>query len=211
MKAKKLIVVPLLAILLVSTFACGGTNETVVAVDSDGDGWTDVQEQNAGTDPYSVDTDGDGYWDMQDPNPLDSNIPPGEPTPLSSPTPTRTPKNYDDAAFTSWAIETMDVLSVDAEMLTYAFEVADLGLISMWADVRWLDADNALDEIGRYDVSGELLPFKIEFTLYLQDAKEASHYTQRWVETGANSDLNMINYYQDSAIMHIEQAADLLP
>ncbi|RZN33845.1 MAG: hypothetical protein EFT35_10115 [Methanophagales archaeon ANME-1-THS] len=38
--------------------------------DSDGDGWTDVQERRAGTDPYNVDTDGDGAWDPNDPNPI---------------------------------------------------------------------------------------------------------------------------------------------
>ncbi len=43
--------------------------------DSDGDGWTDVQEQQAGTNPYNKDTDGDGYWDSNDANPLDKNIP----------------------------------------------------------------------------------------------------------------------------------------
>lgn len=43
--------------------------------DSDGDGWTDVQEQKAGTNPYNKDTDGDGYWDSKDENPLDKNIP----------------------------------------------------------------------------------------------------------------------------------------
>lgn len=43
--------------------------------DSDGDGWTDQQEMNAGTDPYNKDTDGDGYWDPKDDNPLDPDIP----------------------------------------------------------------------------------------------------------------------------------------
>ncbi|MFQ5842604.1 MAG: hypothetical protein ACE5I8_09225 [Thermodesulfobacteriota bacterium] len=39
-------------------------------VDSDGDGWTDEEEERAGTDPNNKDTDGDGIWDPQDPNPL---------------------------------------------------------------------------------------------------------------------------------------------
>ena len=47
----------------------------VEAQDSDGDGWTDQQEINAGTDPYNKDTDGDGYWDPNDGNPLDPDIP----------------------------------------------------------------------------------------------------------------------------------------
>jgi hypothetical protein len=44
-------------------------------VDSDGDGWTDSQEINSGTDPEDKDTDDDGFWDPNDPNPLDPNVP----------------------------------------------------------------------------------------------------------------------------------------
>lgn len=80
MKATKLIVFALLAILLLSaTIACG--DGEVTTTDSDGDGWTDAQEQSAGADPYNPDTDGDGYWDSQDLNPLDPNIPTTQPTP----------------------------------------------------------------------------------------------------------------------------------
>lgn len=50
---------------------CIQSNQT----DSDTDGWTDVQEQKVGTNPYNKDTDGDGYWDSTDDNPLDKNIP----------------------------------------------------------------------------------------------------------------------------------------
>jgi hypothetical protein len=44
-------------------------------LDSDGDGWTDIQERAAGTDPFNVDTDIDGIWDPYDENPLDPSIP----------------------------------------------------------------------------------------------------------------------------------------
>jgi hypothetical protein len=47
----------------------GGCPKPVVE-DSDGDGWTDEQEQRAGTNPYDIDTDGDDIWDPKDPNPL---------------------------------------------------------------------------------------------------------------------------------------------
>lgn len=70
-------------------------------VDSDGDGWSDEQELNAGTDSENKDTDGDGYWDPLDENPLDPDIPvlretpaPVEtvvPTPPVTPTPTLAP------------------------------------------------------------------------------------------------------------------------
>lgn len=55
-------------------------------VDSDGDGWNDEQELNAGTDPENKDTDGDGYWDPLDENPLDPDIP----VPRTTPTPVET-------------------------------------------------------------------------------------------------------------------------
>ena len=50
------------------------------AVDTDGDGWNDAQEEIAGTDPGMVDTDGDGYWDPHDANPLDPAIKGSEPS-----------------------------------------------------------------------------------------------------------------------------------
>jgi hypothetical protein len=48
----------------------GCPEEPEEETDSDGDGWSDEQEQRAGTNPYNVDTDGDDIWDPQDPSPL---------------------------------------------------------------------------------------------------------------------------------------------
>ncbi len=77
-----LIVVPLMPL------GCGD----VEAIDSDGDGWSDVQEEKAGTNPYKADTDGDGYRDPKDDNPLDPNIPSViQPTPKPPPIPTPMP------------------------------------------------------------------------------------------------------------------------
>jgi hypothetical protein len=47
------------------------TTSPPVAVDSDGDGWTDDYEEKAGTNPYIMDTDNDGLIDSEDPNPLE--------------------------------------------------------------------------------------------------------------------------------------------
>jgi len=42
--------------------------------DSDLDGWTDVEEQEAGTSPFDSDTDDDGIKDPEDPTPLHPGI-----------------------------------------------------------------------------------------------------------------------------------------
>lgn len=45
-----------------------------VEVDSDNDGWTDLEEMRAGTDPNNADTDDDGQEDRCDVNPLDPDV-----------------------------------------------------------------------------------------------------------------------------------------
>jgi hypothetical protein len=66
---KKMVWIILPALLFI---LLGGTS--CEPIDSDGDGWSDVQEMTAATDPNNVDTDNDGYWDPHDPNPLDAEI-----------------------------------------------------------------------------------------------------------------------------------------
>jgi hypothetical protein len=47
-----------------------GIGQTEDSNDADGDGWTDAEEEVAGTDPLESDTDHDGISDPIDPNPL---------------------------------------------------------------------------------------------------------------------------------------------
>ncbi|KYK37984.1 MAG: hypothetical protein AYK18_08675 [Theionarchaea archaeon DG-70] len=54
---------------------CPDLAEDVKVEDSDGDGWSDEQEQRAGTDPHNVDSDGDDIWDPKDSNPLKAEEP----------------------------------------------------------------------------------------------------------------------------------------
>ena len=79
--------------LLLGTSSCVSFEDLDLSEDSDGDGWSDVQEEVAGTDSDNVDTDNDGYWDPLDPNPLDPDIPGSDwlTEPASSPTTTPAP------------------------------------------------------------------------------------------------------------------------
>ncbi len=91
---QKCISTVLLTIFLLSSMSsCVVPEESSEIMDSDGDGWSNGQEQIAGTNPKKVDTDDDGYWDPHDPNPLDANIPTdnGLPKPPDSPSTTEAP------------------------------------------------------------------------------------------------------------------------
>lgn len=95
---KNLSIMFILTLVLLLTIGLGITGcqdgEVAPTLDSDSDGWSDDQEEKAGSDPFNVDTDGDGYWDPLDPNPLDSTIPVAPtqtPEPTLIPTPTISP------------------------------------------------------------------------------------------------------------------------
>lgn len=96
--------IPLIVIVLISVLGLGCVDEKtrVQAQDIDGDGWTDQQEINAGTDPCNKDTDGDGYWDPKDENPLDPDIPAKQT--VSTPAPTHVPTTSTPVPETTSAI-----------------------------------------------------------------------------------------------------------
>lgn len=72
---KILLVLVITICFLLAVSSCQDLEQFDFTTDSDGDGWTDAQENAAGTDPEKVDTDGDEYWDPLDPNPLNPGIP----------------------------------------------------------------------------------------------------------------------------------------
>lgn len=109
MKLKDIAMVVMIASLLL---ASGCIWQEKKVVDTDGDGWSDEQEQIAGTDPNNKDTDGDGYWDPLDGNPLDPEIPVPRvtPTPLETVVPTtgHTPTTEPTRTPTNAAISTLN-------------------------------------------------------------------------------------------------------
>jgi len=75
-KRESVIFVCALSIVTLVLSGCNSLgNGFAEVIDTDGDGWSDLQEERAGTNPNEPDTDGDGYWDPKDANPLDPNIP----------------------------------------------------------------------------------------------------------------------------------------
>lgn len=75
MKKIEIAVVGILCILIGIALAgyinhSGETSEKSIQKDSDIDGWSDVQEREAQTNPFDVDTDHDGIWDPEDTDPL---------------------------------------------------------------------------------------------------------------------------------------------
>ncbi|MHC1598747.1 MAG: hypothetical protein ACXQS3_04195 [Candidatus Methanofastidiosia archaeon] len=95
-------------------------------VDSDGDGWTDIEESLAGTDPNNKDTDGDGIWDPVDPNPLvpQTTAPPSTTSaPTTTPAPTTAPPSTTSAPTTTPAPTTAPPPNFPSlENFTYGFE-----------------------------------------------------------------------------------------
>jgi len=122
----------IVAIIAVVVFTGCVEEETQARVqDTDGDGLTNQQEMNAGTDPYNKDTDGDGYWDSKDENPLEQNIPIKQTpalTPSLSITPVPTPQiNEEEDLVKQWlqmhGVDTDP--SEDAGMVLYLMHVLE--------------------------------------------------------------------------------------
>lgn len=132
---------------VISSVGCGGEGATTATptapLDSDGDGWTDAQEQIAGTNPYKVDTDADGHWDPHDTNPLDPRIP----EPLVMPTPEPIPAP--GALYLNlgqWAESSKEVVTVSSANRT-SFYMSDV-LIQAPALMVFVIVDVTVTNVG---------------------------------------------------------------
>ncbi len=142
MKRKVLWVALIGFITLLLAISCAPVfpEEDVSTVDSDGDGWTDVQEDIAGTDPHTVDTDDDGYWDPHDPNPLDPNIPIDEDQTETTPEQT--------AASTPIPAKTPIAPANSAASLTFTPEAAEQELHEVQEAVEFMMRNNKLTRLA---------------------------------------------------------------
>lgn len=178
MRKLAITLIPFLVLaLLIGAIGCGEeeitstpTTTSTPVLDSDGDGWTDAQEQSVGTNPYSVDSDGDGYWDPQDPNPLDSNIPIAatstpSPIPTAMPTPTAEPdfRNVSFGMSVSEVKASETVLPrmetrIESPMLDYSNACTSIAGCDVLGLLYWFNTDEQLFGIlCQFEITGSRL------------------------------------------------------
>lgn len=142
-------------------------------IDSDGDGWTDVQEEIAGTDPHNVDTDDDDYWDPHDSNPLDPNIPIDkgltEPTSEKAATSTTTPNEEPIAPADSTATSIFTTEEAEQELhevqeaVEFMMRHNKLTRLAHAVSIPTNDMSNFPDATTRHGTVG------VGYVLYLHD------------------------------------------
>ena len=137
-----------LSILLLLPSCQGIEQYDFPAFDTDGDGWSDVQEETAGTDPSKVDTDDDGYWDPHDPNPLDTGIPgtgsPDSVLPAPAPAPVTPEPGPTEAPARSANETATTILAPEQEALKELHKVQD----AVWFMMRNNNLNNIPNPVG---------------------------------------------------------------
>ena len=129
----------------------------VIFADSDGDGWSDFKEKNAGTNPYNVDTDNDGIWDPHDPNPLVAFS--------STPTSTATPVSGESYPTKK------DALDFSLELVETYFTSDEDKFCSHLADTIYsLEGDGSITKKEAISsIKGSDFPFGEDYSKYTMD------------------------------------------
>jgi len=109
-------------------------------MDTDGDGWTDLREERAGTNALDPDTDGDGIWDDKDDNPLDRNIPMVTHSPEASVVESHAP---------AYSEEVKEVAAAETELINIQSAV-----VAMMVD-QGISTTTLSSNITDHDTSGE--------------------------------------------------------
>lgn len=137
MQKKRITLLCSSVMILLGAVSCSAPETaTTLSPDADGDGWTDLQEISAGTDPHNQDTDSDGYWDRLDPNPLDATIP-------SAVIPVLDPEVTVQTAVDEWARDNIAEISGEIAALVTAgtpvasHVVANLIESTLLEDIGW--------------------------------------------------------------------------
>ena len=114
-----------------------------------------------------------------------------------------------DLEYIEWAMETLE--NTDTKLLAKAMERGDYAGMERYAGMLYDAAKKALNEIDQFSVSPEFQPSKDEYTLALQDLKQAAYYTERWARNNDVDDIETATEYFKRYSKHLDRFTALLP